>query len=143
VTWVCLDCSTAYSVGAPLCPHCGSERRADEGSAAALGIQAGVRVETEEENGMPKITRHGGASVAGEEPEADTVEGGEDVSAGADTSTSSETPSEKPEQSGKQTPSRARKTASRSAKGQTDSSSAPSTDGGPEAGTSETASADE
>ena len=142
MTWVCLDCSTAYSVGAPLCPHCGSERHADEGSAVALGIQAGTRVGTEEEDSMPKITRHGGPSVAGEEPDADETEGGEDVSAGADTSTSSETPSTKPEQSGKQTPSRARKTGNRSAKAPTDGSSAASTDGGQTAATSETGSAD-
>jgi hypothetical protein len=141
VTWVCLDCSTAYSVGAPLCPHCGSERHADEGSAAALGIQAGRRIEIEEDD-MPKITRHEGPSFPPVD-EADQTEGGEDVSAGADTSTSSETPSKKPEQSGKQGPSRARKTASRSVKGQTESSSAPSTDGGPETGTSATSSADE
>ena len=134
MTWVCLDCSTAYSVGAPLCPHCGSERHADEGSAAALGVQASARIE---EDDMPKITRHGGASIAGE------TEGGEDVSAGADTSTSSETPSEKPEQSEKQGPPPARTTASRSAKGRTaKGSSAPSTDGGQTAGTSETGSAD-
>lgn len=62
---VCLDCTTAFAVGVPLCPHCGSERHAEQGSAAALGIHAGVPVETEEDN-MPKITKHGGATVAGE-----------------------------------------------------------------------------
>ncbi|KOV86066.1 hypothetical protein ADL02_19415 [Streptomyces sp. NRRL WC-3723] len=64
--WVCLDCTTAFAVGVPRCPHCGSERHAEEGSAAALGIQASVPVEVEDS--MPKITRHGGATVAGDEP---------------------------------------------------------------------------
>ncbi|MFG2372559.1 hypothetical protein ACGFY9_13910 [Streptomyces sp. NPDC048504] len=141
--WVCLDCTAAYSVGAPLCPECGSERHAEEGTAAAFGIQHGVPIDIEEDD-MPKITRHGGASVAGEEPAADEAEGGEDVSAGADTSTSSETPSEKPELNEKQDPSPARTTASRSAKGRTGKgSTAPSTDGGQTEATSETASADE
>ena len=76
---VCLDCTTAFAVGAPRCPHCGSERHAEEGSAAALGIHHGIPVETEEDR-MPKITRHGGASVAGEEP---ATEGGEQPSAEA------------------------------------------------------------
>ena len=58
---VCLDCSTAFAVGVPLCPHCGSERNAEQGTAAAMGIHAGVPVETEEDS-MPKITRHGWAS---------------------------------------------------------------------------------
>lgn len=68
---VCLDCTTAFAVGIRLCPHCGSERHAEEGSAQALGIQHGVPVEVEEENDMPKITRHGGPSIAGEEPAAE------------------------------------------------------------------------
>lgn len=140
---VCLDCTTAFAVGVPRCPHCGSERHAAQHEAEALGIQHGVPVEiSEEENSMPKITRHGGASVASEEPDQGTAqvageaEGGEDVSAGEDSSTSSETPSKKPEQSGKQTRSRARKTASPSVEEQTGSSSAPSTDGGQTADTS-------
>lgn len=139
--WVCLDCTTAFSVGAPRCPHCGSERHAEEHEAAALGIQHGVPVDIEEDD-MPKITRHEGASVADvvgdEAPVAE--EGGEDVSAGEDSSTSSEKPSTKPEASEPGTPKRARKTASRSVKGQggTQGSSAGSADGGPEAGTSET-----
>lgn len=56
---VCMDCTTAFAVGAPRCPHCGSERSAEEGTAAALGVYARGRVE---EDDMPKITRHGGAS---------------------------------------------------------------------------------
>lgn len=137
---VCLDCTTGFAVGVRLCPHCGSERHAEQGSAEALGIRASLPVDTEEEDDMPKITRHGGASIAGEEPEAappvSEQEGGEDVSAGKDSSTSSEKPPTTPEPSGSGTPKRARKTASRSGKARTGSSSARSTDGGPEDGTS-------
>ena len=77
---VCLDCSTGFAVGVPLCPHCGSERNAEQGTAAAMGIHAGVPVETEEDS-MPKITRHGGASFPPvEETAAAEVEGGEESS---------------------------------------------------------------
>lgn len=73
---VCLDCSTAFAVGVRLCPHCGSERNAEQGTAAAMGIHAGVPVETEEDT-MPKITRHGGASFPpDEETAAAEVDGG-------------------------------------------------------------------
>lgn len=141
--WVCLDCTTAFSVGAPRCPHCGSERHAEEHEAAALGIQHGVPVESEEDD-MPKITRHGGPSVAGEEP-VTVVEGGEESSAGSSSETSSEKPSTKSEPSGPATLKRARRTGSRSAKGQsgTPDSTAPSADGGQEDGTSETDGSDE
>ncbi|OYP14073.1 hypothetical protein CFC35_05770 [Streptomyces sp. FBKL.4005] len=136
---VCLDCTTAFAVGVQRCPHCGSERHAEQGSAAALGIQASVPVEVEDS--MPKITRHGGASVASEAAE---IEGGEDVSAGASTSTSSETPSKKPEPSEKPDRSPARTTGNRSGKARTaKGSTARTTDGGPEAGTSATGSADQ
>ena len=43
--WHCTACTTAYSVGAPCCPHCGSTEH--------------------EEDGMPKITKHGGPSYEG------------------------------------------------------------------------------
>ena len=107
---------------------------------------------------MPKITVHGGPSIAGasvvggswsnegdpdvwpEEPEQE--EGGEESSPGSSSSASTETPSTEPEPSEKPHRSPARKTASRSKKGQTESSSAPSTDGGQTAATSETGSAD-
>lgn len=105
---------------------------------------------------MPKITRHGGPSVAGvtiaeaqwgdgdgqeASPAADEVavpeqEGGEESSPGNSSETSSETPSSEPEPSETPTPPRARKTASRSKKALTESPSAPSTDGGPADGTS-------
>lgn len=106
---------------------------------------------------MPKITVHGGPSIAGASvvggswssegdpdvwPEPASEEAGEESSPGTSSSTSDETPSSEPEQSEKPSPKPARKTASRSGKGQTDSSSAPSTGGGRTAGTSETGSAD-
>ncbi|HEX5996146.1 MAG TPA: SAP domain-containing protein, partial [Jiangellales bacterium] len=42
--WICLQCTTAYSVGADGCPHCGSHEYAEEGTE------------------MAKISRHGGPS---------------------------------------------------------------------------------
>lgn len=102
---------------------------------------------------MPKITRHGGPSVHvggiavsaawGDEPQtetagavteppastapAPTVE--EDACPGSSSETSSETPPPSSEPSESATPSRARKTASRSKRARTASSSAPLTDG--------------
>ncbi|GHH30245.1 hypothetical protein Srubr_02760 [Streptomyces rubradiris] len=133
---VCLDCTARFAVGAPWCPHCGSERHVEQHEAEALGVQEGGVIE---EDSMPKISRHGGASIA---DEATDVQDGEGVSAGTDSSTSSGKASTSPEPSEKQGRSRARKTASRSGRARTDSSTAPTTDGGPEAGTSATDSAD-
>jgi hypothetical protein len=45
---VCTGCTTRYSVGAVRCPHCGSTEHVEEG-----------------QEQMPKITVHGGPSVAG------------------------------------------------------------------------------
>lgn len=42
--WVCGACTTSYSVDAPRCPHCGS-------------------TDYREDDGMPKSTLHGGASI--------------------------------------------------------------------------------
>jgi hypothetical protein len=106
---------------------------------------------------MPKITVHGGPSIAGasvvggawsdsdapDEWPAPADEGGEESSPGNSSETSPEKQSSASEQSETQSPSPARKTASRSKKGQTGSSSARSTGGGQAAGTSETDSADE
>lgn len=88
----------------------------------------------EEGDDMAKITVHGGASNAA----ADEAEGGEDVSAGTDSSTSSETDSSSSETSEQQRPSRARgagspskpgrKAVGSSTAGQTDTSG-PETDG--------------
>lgn len=107
---------------------------------------------------MPKITRLGGASVAGAtvvggawssegdpdvwpEPEQAgetpaVEEGGEESSPGNSSSTSDEKPSTEPETKPLATRKRARTTGSRSTQARTESSSAPGTDGGPADGTS-------
>lgn len=139
--WVCVGCTTVYAVGAPRCPHCGSSEYVEQGAE------------------MPKITRHEGASVfgasvvggswsdtdapdawpAGEEAAA---EGGEDVSAGTDSSTSAETRGSEPEPGSKPARSPARTTGSRSSKARTGKgSSVRTTDGGQTEATSETGSA--
>lgn len=130
----CAGCTTKFAVGLARCPHCRS-------------------TEFQEDGDMPKITRHGGPSVAGISiGEARWGDGDEEASAGAagpetveeesspgnSSETSSETPSPEPETNETPTPSRARKTASRSKKAPTGDSSAPSTDGGPAADTSAT-----
>lgn len=130
---VCLDCTTAFAVGVPRCPHCGSERSAEEGTAAALGLHARGRIE---EDDMPKITVHGGPSDRADitpEPEAPAAEGGEDVSAGSSGGTSSSKPSEKSEASASGRQRRARSAGSRSSKAKATSGTAGSTDtSGPE-----------
>jgi hypothetical protein len=99
---------------------------------------------------MPKITRHGGPTIAGaavvaggwsSEGEPDVwpaleAEGGEEPSPGNSSSPSGEKPSTEPETKPSATPSRARTTASRSKKARTGSRSAGSTAGDQEAGTS-------
>ncbi|CAM5265055.1 putative protein OS=Streptomyces fumanus OX=67302 GN=GCM10018772_05250 PE=4 SV=1 [Streptomyces fumanus] len=146
---VCTDCTARYSVGAPRCPQCGSTEHVEEGA-----------------QDMPKITRHGGPSVADEEVVVETEngrelapvseadpdkvvtdegdEGGEGSSAGSSSETSSETQSSTPGTSETPTPSPVRVTGSRSAKAQkqTPGSTAGSADGGPAAGSSATGSAD-
>jgi hypothetical protein len=134
---VCLDCTAAFAVGVPRCPHCGSERHAEQGSAAALGVYASTSFEEET---MPKITRHGGASDRRDLP--GETEGGEQPSAGSSGETSSGTPSIPPVTSGSGPRKRARKTGNRSGQGQTGTSTAGSAGGGLEAGTSATDSAD-
>lgn len=122
---VCTGCTTKYAVGLPKCPHCGSTDHVEDGKP------------------MPKITVHGGpsdktlsaeaAEVAEPAPADESepeVEGGEESSPGTSSSTSTETPQPKPEPSSKPSRKPARTTASRSSKGQTESSSAASTDGG-------------
>lgn len=131
--WVCTGCTAAYSVGAPRCPHCGSTEHAEEG-----------------QDDMPKITVNGGPSDAsapagftgtwGDEDEPETTEGSEESSPSSSSETSSEKPQTSPETSGSDSPSPARKTPSRSRKGRTGSSSAPSTGGDQTDDTSATAS---
>jgi RNA polymerase subunit RPABC4/transcription elongation factor Spt4 len=120
--WVCVECTTVYSVGAPRCPHCGSAEHVEQGE------------------DMPKITRHGGPSNAAEdlpaEPVGEAPEGGEEPSASNSCETSSENSDSTPTTSEPEAPKPARKTASRSKAAQTGSSSARSTGGGPAADTS-------
>ena len=135
---VCAGCTTRFAVGLKRCPHCGSKDFQEEGT-------------------MPKITAHGGASDATlpvpetetaavdvPAPEAEpldatepmTQEGGEEPSAGSNSETSTETPQPSSEPSEQSSQSPARTTASRSKKARTGSSSARSTAGGQETGTS-------
>ncbi|NUS79156.1 MAG: hypothetical protein HOV70_23560 [Streptomyces sp.] len=150
--WACTECTARYSVGAPCCPQCGSTDHVEEGS----------------QDMTPKVTVHGGPSIADEEvvvegengrelvpvSEADPDkvvaeepregEGGEDVSAGTSSETSSGTPSTTPVTNVPQTPSPAPKTVSRSGKDRkaTPGSSAPTAGGGPADGSSATGSGD-
>ncbi|MEV3857730.1 hypothetical protein AB0J38_25820 [Streptomyces sp. NPDC050095] len=120
--WQCAECTAKYSVGAPKCPQCGSVVRMNEST----------QPDEQEENSMAKVTVHGGASNAAAE-----VEGGEESSPGNSSSESSEKDSSSPETSETPSPSRARKTGSRSAKAGTDKgSSAPGAGGDQAAGTS-------
>ena len=71
--WICDDCTAAYSPGATKCPQCGSTEHTEEG--------------------MPKITRHGGASNKANPPtEPEDVPSGEtvDTSPASDPSTEEE-----------------------------------------------------
>jgi hypothetical protein len=49
--WVCAACTTAYSAGAPRCPHCAGTDYSEEGQPVG------------------KISKHAGATVVGEVPE--------------------------------------------------------------------------
>lgn len=108
-----------------------------------------VTNESEEEQDMPKITRLGGPSIDGFDVNPDNGEltpadeGGEDVSAGSNSSTSSEKDSSSQPTSEQPDPSPAPTTASRSAKARTGKgSTARPTAGDPADGTSATGSAD-
>ena len=121
--WHCAECTAAYSVGAPRCPECGSVVRVNEATQPE-----------EEDKDMAKVTVHGGPSNEAADEQA---EGSEQPSAdGTDSSASSETEQTSPQSSETKPPLPARKTASRSRKARTDSSSAAGTDGDQEADTS-------
>lgn len=118
--WVCRKCTAAYSVGAPMCPECGTSSR----------IAEAEQNEIEEAAAMAKATVHGGATNAskgGEQP-SPTPEGD-----GSTSSTSSEKEPSSPETSSSAGRSRARTTGSRSKKDRTGTSTAAGTDGGPTA----------
>lgn len=121
---VCSGCTTRFAVGLPECPQCRSKDY------------------TEDSVMSPKITIHGGPSIAGvtgswsEEGDPDIwpaqqAEGGEESSPGTSSSTSAETPKSEPEPGSKPDRSPAPKTANRSSKARTArGSSASSTAGG-------------
>jgi hypothetical protein len=127
----CRECTTAFAVGLPACPHCRS-------------------TDHEEDGAMPKITRHGGPTIAGasvvaggwsseDEPDAWPdldAEGGEESSPGSSSETSPEKPSSERKTSEPAPRKRARTTVNRSTKDRTASSSARGTDGSPVEGTS-------
>lgn len=133
------------------CPHVGKRRRVHLRTAAPGVLEmprlvcAGCGfdmptvtgwppVTESEDTTMPKITRHGGPSHAADipaEPEVEeTTEGSEQPSAGSSSETSSAKSDSKQKTSEPEPRKRARKTASRSGRARTESSSAPSTDGG-------------
>lgn len=94
--WLCTDCSAAYAVGQPACPNCGST----------------VYLE---DHPMPKITVHGGATNATDEPEPepDTTQldaPEEEPSPGSSSETSSSKGSSSPKTSASAARSRARTT---------------------------------
>lgn len=91
----------------------------------------------QENDDMPKITVHGGATIAADETGQE-----EQSSPGTSSSTSSETEQTSPDKSEKPTRRRARTTGNRSAKAQTGASTAPGTDGGQATGTSDKTSDD-
>lgn len=111
--WKCTDCTTAYAVGAPRCPQCGSDRQVEEGAAD-----------------MAKITVHGGPSNAA----ADSEKGGEESSPGTNSATSSEKEQTSPAKSENGRRSRARGAGSRSNPGRaaTSSTAGPTATSGPE-----------
>ncbi|GAA1749444.1 hypothetical protein GCM10009734_66670 [Nonomuraea bangladeshensis] len=101
--WVCLGCSTRFAVGVEACPHCGGTEH--------------------EEEGMPKITRLGGASVAPVHLPKEEPSPGNSSETSSEKQQTSEQPAKQPR------PRRAPTTGSRSSKGRKGSSTARSTDG--------------
>ena len=126
----CADCTTAFAVGLPRCPHCRSTDFAEQGQDMPKITEHGGAT-----NARAEVTLNGGVRMAGEwEPEPPPVdnpdeqtEGSEPSSAGSSSQTSSETPPNKPEPSEPDPPKPARATASRSRKARTGSSTASGT----------------
>lgn len=114
--WECLECTTRYACDLQACPNCGSAERL--------------------EDGMAKISVHGGPSEARDVPAADEAEavveveaadeGSEQPSPGTSSSVSTPKTASTSAKSVKR-PSRARTTASRSSQGREENSSASST----------------
>jgi hypothetical protein len=82
--WECGECTTRYAVGAPACPHCGSDLRVNE------------KTQPPEEQ-MGKITVHGGASTPpADEPEVETDDGAAEPQPEASGETAAEEPEKAP-----------------------------------------------
>jgi len=157
--WVCggkAGCGTKYAVGLFRCPRCHNTAFYEDGDPMAKITRHGgasdktlptpdaAAVEPDptpataadqaeaEQAEATVVDLPGGAAF----PSAVEEEGGEEPSPGSSSSASTETPQTSSEPSNKTRPRRARMTASRSAKDRTENSSARSTDGDPETGTS-------
>jgi hypothetical protein len=154
---VCSGCTTKFAVGLPRCPHCGSTEYVEDGDPMAKISRHGgasdktlpvpepeaeavdvTAPETSAELDGLDVTEY----LAGPVEPASETEGGEEPSPGSSSSASTEMPrpNSEPSKSTRRKP--ARKTVSRSGQGPTESSSAPSTGGDPETGTSATTAPD-
>ena len=75
--WVCAGCTTAYSVGAPRCPHCSSTERSDDDmpkiNAASGATNAGLPVEPEPEPVGTVEPEVPAVSIEAVEPEPEAV----------------------------------------------------------------------
>jgi hypothetical protein len=159
--WVCGGedgCGTKYAVGLFRCPRCHNTAFFEDGDPMAkISRYSGASdktlpvAELRESSGTGEpMQAVEGDEVTGDGtgralppvpdevygPDAVPLEGGEGSSPGSSSSVSTEKPQPISEPSSKRTPKRARKTASRSVPARTETSSAPSTDGGQETGTS-------
>ena len=72
--WVCAGCTTAYSVGAPRCPHCSSTERSDNDvpkiSVTLGATNAGLPVEPEPEPAEAVESEVAPVELVEPEPEA-------------------------------------------------------------------------
>ena len=75
--WVCAGCTTAYSVGAPRCPHCSSTERSDNDvpkiSAALGATNAGLPIEPEPESAEAVEPEAAPVEAVEPEPEPEVV----------------------------------------------------------------------
>lgn len=146
--WVCAGsegCGTKYAVGLFRCPRCHNTEFFEDGDPMAKITRHGgasdktlpvteqpadkaepEHVEFLGEPGPELVDLPVGAQVYPTSPDS---EGGEESSPGSSSSASTEKPQTNSEPSSKPRPKRARKTASRSGQGLTESGSASSTDG--------------
>lgn len=52
---ICCDCTTAYSVGAPACPQCGSTNAVEQGSPEHEAMQAKSKTKRKNVTGAPDV----------------------------------------------------------------------------------------